>query len=105
MDYRRNLTIGCWSNFFTMFLIIVPILVPFWKSLGLSMTETLEIQALFGLSVAIFEVPTGYVADLWSRKASVCLGTFVAACGFTMIPFCTTYETILLYEIIIGGFT
>jgi MFS family permease len=102
MDYRRNLTIGCWSNFFTMFLVIVPILVPFWKSLGLSMTETLEIQAFFGLSVAIFEVPTGYVADLWSRKASVCLGTFIAACGFTMIPFCTTYETILLYEIIIG---
>lgn len=85
-----------------MFLVVVPIIVPFWKSLGLSMREIIEIQALFGLSVAVFEVPTGYIADLWSRKASVCLGTFVAACGFSMIPFCTTYETILLYEVIIG---
>ena len=85
-----------------MFLVVVPVLVPFWKSLGLSMREILEIQAFFGLSVAIFEIPTGYIADLWSRKISVCLGTFVAACGFSMIPFCTTYETILMYEVIIG---
>ena len=102
MRYHRNLTIGRLSGFFTMFLVLVPVLIPFWSSLGLSMREILEIQALFGLSVAVFEVPTGYVADLWSRKSSVCLGTFIAACGFSMIPFCTTYETILLYEIIIG---
>lgn len=85
-----------------MFLVVVPILVPFWKSLGLSMQEILEIQALFGLSVALFELPTGYVADLWSRKASVCIGTFIAGCGFSLIPFATTYEMILLYEVIIG---
>lgn len=102
MTYRRNLTIGCLHNFFTMFLVIVPILVPFWRSLGLSMQQILEIQAFFGLSVAIFEVPTGYIADLWSRKVSVCLGSFVAGCGFSMIPFCTTYETILLYELVIA---
>ena len=102
MRYHRNLIIGCSSGFFTMFLVMVPVLVPFWLSLGLSMREILEIQALFGLSVAFFEVPTGYVADLWSRKASVCLGNFITACGFSMIPFCTTYETILLYEVVIG---
>ena len=102
MPYRRNLMLGRLSSFFTMFLVVVPILVPFWKSLGLSMQEILEIQALFGLSVALFELPTGYVADLWSRKASVCIGTFIAGCGFSLIPFATTYETILLYEVIIG---
>jgi MFS family permease len=102
MSYRRNLMLGRLSSFFTMFLIVVPILVPFWKSLGLSMQEILEIQGIFGLSVAIFELPTGYVADLWSRKASVCVGTFISGCGFSLIPFATTYETILLYEVIIG---
>ncbi|MEY4667735.1 MAG: hypothetical protein RL518_434 [Pseudomonadota bacterium] len=102
MNLRRNLTLGCISGFFTMFLVIVPILVPFWSSLGLSMREILEIQAIFGLSVAVFEIPTGYVADLWSRKASVCLGCFIAGCGFTCIPFCTTYESIIIYEVIIA---
>lgn len=102
MKFRCNLTLGCLSSFFTMFLVIVPILVPFWKSLGLSMQEILEIQGIFGLSVALFEIPTGYVADLWSRKASVCIGTFIAGCGFSMVPFATTYETILIYEVVIG---
>jgi MFS family permease len=102
MNLRRNLTLGCISNFFSMFLVIVPILVPFWKSLGLSMREVLEIQAIFGLSMALFEVPTGYVADLWSRKASVCVGCFVAGCGFSCIPFCRTYESIVMYEVIIA---
>lgn len=85
-----------------MFLVVVPVIIPFWRTLGLSMLEILEIQAIFGLSVALFELPTGYIADLWSRKASVCLGTFITGCGFTMIPFCRTFETIVLYEVIIG---
>jgi MFS family permease len=102
MNLRRNLTLGCVNGFFTMFLVIVPVLVPFWKSLGLSMREILEIQAIFGLAVAIFEIPTGYIADLWSRKASVCIGSFIAGCGFSCMPFCLTYESIVLYEIIIA---
>jgi MFS family permease len=102
MTLRRNLTLGCISGFFTMFLVVVPILVPFWKSLGLSMREILEIQAIFGLAVAVFEIPTGYIADLWSRKASVCLGSFIAGCGFSCMPFCFTYESIVMYEIIIA---
>lgn len=102
MNLRRNLTLGCINGFFTMFLVVVPVLVPFWKSLGLSMREVLEIQAIFGLSVALFEIPTGYLADLWSRKASVCLGYFVMGCGFSCMPFCVTYESIVMYEVIIA---
>ena len=102
MNLRRNLTLGCVNGFFAMFLIIVPVLVPFWKSLGLTMREILEIQAIFGLAVALFEVPTGYLADLWSRKASVCVGYFIAGCGFSCMPFCDTYESIVMYEIIIA---
>ena len=99
---RRNLTIGCIHSFFSMFLIIVPVLVPYWTSLGLSMGEILEIQAIFGVSVAIFEYPTGYIADLWSRKASIVIGTFVSACGFSMLPFAHTYESLALFEVVLA---
>ena len=102
MNLRRNLTIGCINGFFAMFLVVVPVLVPFWASLGLSMREILEIQAIFGLAVAVFEIPTGYIADLWSRKASVCIGYFIAGCGFSCMPFCRTYESIVMYEVIIA---
>jgi len=102
MNLQRNLKLGCVNGFFTMFLVVVPVLVPFWQSLGLTMREILEIQAIFGLAVAVFEVPTGYLADIWSRKASVCIGYFIAGIGFTCMPFCRTYESIVLYEVIIA---
>lgn len=102
MSVERNLTIGSIHSFFSMFLIVVPVLVPYWSSLGLSMKEILEIQAIFGVSVAVFEYPTGYIADLWSRKSSIIIGTFISACGFTLLPFAETYEALALYEIILA---
>jgi MFS family permease len=66
------------------------------------MQEIFELQALFGLSVALFEVPTGYVADLWSRKASLVLGGLIAGVCFSLLPFATTYWSLALFEITIA---
>ncbi len=102
MSLARNLPLACAYNFFQMCLIVVPVLVPYYQSLGLTISEALQIQAAFGLSLALFEVPTGYIADLWSRKASVCLGSFCAACCFSFLPFATTYESLMLFQVSMG---
>jgi MFS family permease len=85
-----------------MCLIVVPVLVPYYQTLGLTISEVLQIQAAFGISLALFEVPTGYIADLWSRKASVCLGAFLSGCCFTYLPFATTYESLMIFQITMG---
>jgi MFS family permease len=85
-----------------MFLVVVPVLVPFWLSLGLSMREILEIQAIFGIAVALFEVPTGYVADMWGRRASLIVGTFFSGVGFSILPFADTYWALVLFEVIVA---
>ncbi len=95
----RNIPIACARSFFVMFLVVVPVLVPYWRSLGLSMREVIELQAIFGLAVAIFEAPTGYVADIWGRKASVVLGGLISGLGFSLLPFATTYWELLLFEV------
>lgn len=102
MSLHRNLFLGSLHSFFSMFLLVVPILVPYWQSLGLTMGEILEVQAIFGVAVALLEVPTGYIADMWSRKASICIGTFVSGCGFSMLPWATTYESLVLFEVILA---
>jgi MFS family permease len=102
MSLSRNVPLAYAYNFFQMCLIVVPVLVPYYQSLGLTISEVLQIQAAFGISLALFEVPTGYIADLWSRKASVCLGAFLAGCCFTYLPFATTYESLMAFQITMG---
>ena len=102
MDLSRNIQIASVRSFFSMFLIVVPVLVPYWQSLGLSIQQVLEIQAIFGLAVAVLEVPTGYIADLWGRKVSVVVGSFISACGFSLLPFATTYWGLVVFEVVVA---
>jgi MFS family permease len=102
MPLSRNISIASWRAFFGMFLVVVPVLVPYWRSLGLSMHEVLELQALFGLAVVIFEVPTGYVADLFGRKTSVVLGGFLSGLCFSCLPFAKTYSELATFEVVIA---
>ena len=102
MPLSRNISIASWRAFFGMFLVVVPLLVPYWRSLGLSMHEVLELQALFGLAVVIFEVPTGYVADLFGRKTSVVLGGFLSGLCFSCLPFAKTYSELATFEVVIA---
>ncbi|MFH1509424.1 MAG: MFS transporter [bacterium] len=46
----------------------LPIVVLFWQEHGLSLTQIMVLQSLFAISVVVLEVPSGYLADLFSRK-------------------------------------
>jgi MFS family permease len=99
MSLSTNIKIAKIRSFFFMFLLLVPIMVPYFQSLGLGMLEILKLQAIFCLSMVIFEIPTGYLADLWGRRASLILGGFITGIGFSFLPFARTYEELALYEI------
>lgn len=102
MSLHRNITVGSARVFFVMFLVLMPVIVPYLQSLNLSMSEVIQLQAIFGLAVAAFEIPTGYVADLWGRKASLIIGGFICGCAFSMLPFAQTFEALVVYEVVIA---
>ena len=54
-----------------MFLVAIPIVVPYWKSHGLSMEEIFWLQAIFSIIVVALEIPSGYISDLLSRKKTL----------------------------------
>lgn len=78
---KRNLTILKSLKGFQYLLFLLPVLIPFYQSVGLSAGEVIYLQAIFGLSVFLFEIPTGYISDKWSRKFSIQIGFLV--CGFS----------------------
>lgn len=88
--------------FFWMFLILIPVIVPYFLRLGLSMAQVFQLQAAFGFVVAVFEVPSGYLCDLWGRKKTLVLGAFFSGLGFTWLNFAKTFESLLIFELLIG---
>jgi MFS family permease len=80
----------------------MPVIVPYLQTLHLSMSQVLQLQAIFCLAVALLEVPTGYVADLWGRKCSLLIGGFINGCAFSMLPFAHTFEGLALFQVVVA---
>jgi MFS family permease len=87
-------------NFFWMFLVVIPVIAPLFLNRGLNMEQFFKLQAIFGISVAILEVPTGYICDLWGRKQSILIGSFISGVAFTYLHFAETYSQLIIYEIV-----
>lgn len=89
-------------GFFNSFMVVTPVFVPLLQGHGLSMNQVLQTQALFALTIALFEVPSGYIADLWGRRRAILLGATFFAVGFLCLLQADSFMDFLLYEIILG---
>ena len=45
------------------FLVVMPVIIPFYRANGLNLTQVMIIQAVFGLAIVVFEIPSGYFSD------------------------------------------
>lgn len=52
----------------------VPTIVLFWQSHGMRLTDVMVLQSLFALAVVVFELPSGYFADIVGRRTTLVLG-------------------------------
>src|SRR5262245_40676336 len=71
---QRNVARTLSMSFFQVFMLVMPIAVPFFESRGLTMQEVFSLQALFALAVLLGEVPSGYLADLVGRRLTLVIG-------------------------------
>jgi len=99
---QSNLIRTLWLGFFQVFLVIMPIAVPFFQSKGLSMQEVFSLQALFGLVVLISEVPSGYLADLIGRRQTLIIGAVFAGIGQSLLLTADGFWTLALFELALG---
>ncbi len=66
------------------------------------MTEIMQAQAIFALTIAMAEVPSGYMADLWGRKNTLILGSILLALGWIYFCFTDSFFDLLVYEVLMG---
>ena len=89
-------------RFSTAFMVVVPVMVPLYQSLGLSMQEIFITEAIFSLVVCFGEVPSGYLADLLGRRKVLIFGSLVWAAGNLYLPFADGFWSLALYEATLG---
>nr|MBP6725036.1 MFS transporter [Halioglobus sp.] len=88
------------------FLVVIPVFVPLLQGHGLSMSQVLQTQALFALTIALFEVPSGYLADIWGRRPVILAGSAINAVGFLSLLWADSFADFVVYEIFLGvGFS
>lgn len=64
------------------FMVYMPIIVLFIQSNGLNLREVMLVNAIYSISIAFFEIPSGYFSDRLGRKNSIILGTLFITAQF-----------------------
>ena len=73
---------------------------------GLTPTQLVLVGTTLEISAFLFEIPTGIVADIYSRRLSIIIGYFLMGLGFLVEGFFPAFLPILLAQVIWGlGYT
>lgn len=89
-----------------MMLFTVPILLPFYLSIGLQSGDVFIIQAVFAFTVALLDVPAGYIADLVGRKRILIIGSCITFAGFFLYTQVHSFTTVIISEMLLAvGFS
>lgn len=83
-------------------MLTMPILMLYYKETGLSNEKAFQLKAFYSLTIVLFEIPSGYMADLWGRKNTLILGAILGTIGFLIYSLKTGYSSFLMAEITLG---
>lgn len=76
------------------------------QTVGLNPLQIVLVGTALELTAFLFEVPTGIVADTYSRRLSVIIGTFLLGTGFVIMGAVPIFEVLLLSQVVCGiGYT
>ena len=102
-----NLYLGlifCNSLFFSMIFVVA----SFYEATVARLTglQLVLVGTTLEVTILIFEIPTGLVADAYSRRLSIIIGYFIMGCAFLVEGFFPAFLPIILAQILWGvGYT
>ncbi len=73
------------------FMLFMPIVVLFFQSNGLYLRDVMLVNAVYALTVAVFEIPSGYFSDKLGRKNALIIGTFLVLLQFVSYSLSYTF--------------
>lgn len=99
---HRNIIAIYGLAFFHSFMVIVPVIVPFFMSKGLSLAEIFYLQAVFASTIVLLEAPSGYFADIFGRRTALIIGSVVHGLGYLLLNFSDDFFSLMVFEVTVG---
>lgn len=82
--------------------IVMPMLMPYWVKHGLTPGMIWFLQGAFAVTLALCIIPTGYLADVKSRKACLMIGVALCLVGDLIYAYGSSFGEFLTAEILLG---
>lgn len=99
---QRNIKLVYGLAFFHCFMVIVPVIVPFFMSKGLSLAEIFYLQTVYAATIVLLEAPSGYFADVFGRRLTLLVGSVVHGFGYLLLNFADDFASLMVFEITVG---
>lgn len=99
---QRNIVVLRIIRAIQFFMLMIPILVVYFKANGLTMQEVMLLQAIFSVTMVVIEIPSGYFSDVLGRRRTMIIGCSLSALGFAIYPFVFDFTGFLVVELILG---
>lgn len=99
---HRNIRLIYGLAFFHSFMVIVPVIVPFFISKGLSLADIFYLQAVFATTIVLLEAPSGYFADIFGRRNALVLGSILHGLAYLCLNFASDLGSLIVFEILAG---
>ena len=80
----------------------IPTIVLFYESYGLDIEQIVLLKTILSLSVLVLEVPSGYLCDLWGRKACLVVGSGVWIASWLIYCVGTSFNQFAIAEVLAG---
>ena len=104
--YKKNLSRIIWETILTSIGagFCVATITVFWNAIGMDQTAIGFVQMAFTIVICSLDIPMGYVADRFNRKALNIIGDIGVALVFVMYAFSNNMYMALLSECLLGVF-
>ncbi len=81
---KKTIKLFYLHGFFREFVLLYPVYLLMFESRGLSIFEISALLMVWSVPVFLLEIPSGALADMWSRKNMIVLGTALKLAGFAI---------------------
>ncbi|MBN2519584.1 MAG: MFS transporter [Bacteroidales bacterium] len=84
------------------FMLFMPIIVIFYQENGLDEQKIANLLAIYSIVIAISEIPSGYLSDVWGRKNTIILGVGFSFLGFVIYSVSSRFMSFVVAELFLG---